>query len=226
MRMEKQLAHSDFKSIQIFNGLNDIQLEKILTSLVYRVRQYAAGETIMQRGDQVDSFMAVIDGELIGEMQVAGSNDLRIEHIKKGQLVASAILFSEGKKLPVNLIARQESRLLYIHRQDFLHLLKSNEQVLLNFLQIISGKGQFLAQKLHFLTFRDLKQKVAAWLLEQCGEDYNGFEMKDTQEGLARLFGVARTSLVRAMQSMQDDGLIKIERKWIECLDKDRLKAL
>lgn len=224
--MEKSLAHKDFQSIQIFQGLSAMELEKALTKLIYRVRFYAEGELIMQRGDEVTAFMAVLDGELVGEMQVAGANDLRVEHIMPGQLIASAILFSEKNLLPVNLSARRASRVLYISKYDFLKLLKENETILLNFLKIVSDKGHFLANKLHFLTFRDLKQKVAAYILEQCGADYVSFEMKGTQEELARLFGVARTSLVRAMQSLQDEGLIEIDRKWIKCLDKEGLKKL
>lgn len=224
--MEKTLAHSDFQPIQVFQGLSCMELEKALTKLVYRVRFYAEGELIMQRGDEVTAFMAVLDGELIGEMQVPGANDLRVEHMYPGQLIASAILFSEKNLLPVNLIARKPSRVLYISKSDFLKLLKENETILLNFLKIVSEKGHFLANKLHFLTFRDLKQKVAAYILEQCGADYQSFEMKGTQEELARLFGVARTSLIRAIQALQDDGLIEIDRKWIKCLDKSGLKKV
>jgi CRP-like cAMP-binding protein len=222
----KTLAHSDFQGIQIFQGLNAMELEKALTKLIYRVRFYAEDELIMQRGDEVSSFMAVLDGELIGEMQVPGSNDLRVEHMYPGQLIASAILFSEKNVLPVNLIARRATRILYISKSDFLILLKENERILLNFLKIVSEKGQFLANKLYFLTFRDLKQKVAAYILEQCAADFLSFEMKGTQEELARLFGVARTSLVRAMQALQDDGLIEIDRKCIKCLDKEGLRKV
>ncbi len=226
MPVENTLAHSNFQTIQIFRGLNSMDLEKALTKLVYRVRFFAEGELIMQRGDEVSTFMAVVDGELIGEMNVPGSNDLRIEHIMPGQLIASAILFSDKNILPVNLIARRASRILYISKSDFLTLLKENETILLNFLKIVSEKGQFLANKLHFLTFRDLKQKVAAYILEHCGSDYHSFEMQTTQEELARLFGVARTSLIRTMQALQDDGLIEIDRKWIKCLDKNGLRKV
>ncbi|MEA1872926.1 MAG: Crp/Fnr family transcriptional regulator [Bacteroidota bacterium] len=224
--MEKSLAHSDFQSIQIFQGLSALELEKILTKLIYRVRFYAEGELIMQRGDEVTAFMAVFDGDLIGEMQVSGANDLRVEHLLPGQLIASAILFSEKNLLPVDLIARRASRVLFISKTDFLSLLKENETILLNFLKIVSEKGPFLANKLHFLMFSNLKQKVAAYILEQCGSDYLSFEMNGTQEELARLFGVARTSLIRAMQTLQNDGIIEIDRKWIKCLDKERLKEL
>jgi DNA-binding FadR family transcriptional regulator len=50
--------------------------------------------------------------------------------------------------------------------------------------------------------------------------------MQTTQEELARLFGVARTSLIRTMQALQDDGLIEIDRKWIKCLDKNGLRKV
>lgn len=222
--MNSELAHKDFLNIQLFEGLTEMELEKLITKMVYRIRFYAEGETIMQRGDQVESLIALIDGELIGEMQVPGANDLRVEHILPGKLVASAFLFGDKNRLPVDLSARKPSRVLFISKKDLIEVLKSSDNVLENYLSILSGRGQFLADKLHFLTFRDLKQKVASYILNQCGEDYISFEMQTTQEELARLFGVARTSLIRAMNALQDDGLIEVDRKFIKILNKEALK--
>jgi CRP/FNR family transcriptional regulator, dissimilatory nitrate respiration regulator len=224
--MLEKLAHSDFQKIELFHGIKPHELEKILTGLVYRVRQYAAGDYVLNRGDKVESLIAVISGELVGEMQMKGMNDLRVEHLISGKIVASSFVFNEKNYLPVDLIARKDSRLIFISQPDLLALFRKEEQVLLNFLKLLSGKGQFLAEKLHFISFNDIRQKLAHYILHQCGDELISFEMSLTQEELAKLFGVARTSVIRVFNALQDEGLIEMDKKWIKCLDKDRLKQL
>ncbi len=224
--MKQQLKPTDFQNILLFRGLSPKELEDLLTKIIYRVRFYEKGNCIMSRGDAVESLIALVDGELIGEMQEKNSNELRIEHILPGKLVASAFLFGRNTKLPVDLYAKKDSTVLFISKQDLIELLKSSDKVLSNYLSILSEKGQFLANKLHFITFNDLKQKLAAYILKQCGEQYISFEMTTTQEDLARLFGVARTSLIRAMNTLQERKLISVDKKVITILDKEALKKI
>ena len=89
-----------------------------------------------------------------------------------------------------------------------------------------SSKTFSATQKLHFLSFKTIKEKVAHFLLQQSGDRYHSFELKNTQQQLADLFGVTRPSLARVLGEMQTDGLIKIEKKTVTLLDKNALNRL
>jgi len=101
-----------------------------------------------------------------------------------------------------------------------------NSQFLKNYLHIISTRAQFLSQKLHFLSFKTIREKVAHFLLQTTGEKYHSFELRNTQQQLADLFGVTRPSLARVFGEMQKEGLIKIEKKTITLLNKKVLNEL
>jgi CRP/FNR family transcriptional regulator, dissimilatory nitrate respiration regulator len=110
--------------------------------------------------------------------------------------------------------------------QEFLRLLQLNTNLLRNYLNSISSRAQFLSQKLHFLSFKTIKEKVAHFLLKEAGERFHSFELKNTQQQLADLFGVTRPSLARVLGEMQTEGLIKIEKKTVTLLDKEKLNEL
>jgi CRP-like cAMP-binding protein len=109
---------------------------------------------------------------------------------------------------------------------EFLKLLQLNAQILINYLNSISSRAQFLSQKLHFLSFKTIKGKVAHFLLKQAGEKFHSVELKNTQQQMADLFGVARPSLARVFSEMQKDGLIRISNKTVSLLDKKALNEI
>ena len=109
---------------------------------------------------------------------------------------------------------------------EFLKLLQLNAQLLKNYLHSISTRVQFLSQKLHFLSFKTIKEKVAHFLLQTAGDQFHSFELKNTQQQLADLFGVARPSLARVFSEMQKEKLIKIEKKTVTLLNKTALNEL
>lgn len=70
--------------------------------------------------------------------------------------------------------------------------------------------------------FHSINQRVARWLLT--AQDRAGDRLELTQEALAGLLGVQRTSVNAAVQSLKDDGLIRLERGAIQVVDRAGLK--
>ena len=101
-----------------------------------------------------------------------------------------------------------------------------NKAMLKNYLNSISSRTQFLSQKLHFLSFKTIKEKVAHYFLHKAGDRYHSVELKNTQQQLADLFGVTRPSLARVLSEMQREKLILIEKKTVTLLNKEKLNEL
>ena len=67
---------------------------------------------------------------------------------------------------------------------------------------------------------------MAHFLLTRAEDKFHSIELKNTQQQLADLFGVTRPSLARVFGEMQKEGLIKIERKTVTLLNKNKLNEL
>ena len=170
--------------------------------------------------------MIILDGSVRGEMIDYSGKIVKIEDIEAPKPLAAAFLFGKENKYPVTVTANKKATILTIPVSEFLKLLQMNAHILKNYLHSISTRAQFLSQKLHFLSFKTIREKVAHFLLNNAGDRFHSFELKNTQQQLADLFGVTRPSLARVFGDMQRDEIIRIERKTVTILNKDELNKL
>lgn len=220
--MEKQ----DIAMAPLFKGLATEDIERVLSSVPYRIRKYRAGTIIYHSGDPVEAFIMVIKGTVKGEMTDFSGRVIKIEDISAPQAVAPAFLFGSKNRFPVNVVALTDAGLLIIEKKSLLRLLMSNDMILVNFLGMISSRSQFLSEKIKFLNFKTIKEKLAQFILQRAGGSRNEIELDKTQGELAEFFGVARPSIARAIGELEDEGFILARGKHIRILDKARLAEL
>jgi CRP/FNR family transcriptional regulator, dissimilatory nitrate respiration regulator len=207
----------------LFKDLNIQEIRDILNHLPHRLKKYKAGNLIAQSGETVDKLMIVTYGFVKGEMIDFAGKIIKIEDIQAPGALASAFIFGNKNRFPVNVLAITDTELLVVDKPDFLKLLKNNEKILINFLDIISNRSQFLSEKIKFLSFKTIKAKLAHLILQKAGKKENVVTFDMTQNDLADFFGVARPSVARALGELEDDGYLRADRKIITILDKNGL---
>ena len=94
----------------------------------------------------------------------------------------------------------EPSEILFIHRDDFTVWMQQNKQLLQNFLMLISGRSHFLSDKIMFLSLKNIKNKIADYLLHKLPDASSAvIHLTDTQQEIADSFGVTRPSLARGI---------------------------
>lgn len=210
----------------LFYGIPDEECRALFSKIHYQVRKFEKDAIVVQGGEEVTNLFVVLSGSVRGEMIDYSGKTVKIEDIEAPRPLAAAFLFGKENKFPVTVTANKKVELLAIPVVEFLKLLQMNTRLLRNYLNSISTRAQFLSQKLHFLSFKTIKEKVAHFLLQQAGDRFHSFELKNTQQQLAEMFGVTRPSLARVLGKMQNENLIKIEKKTVTLLDKEGLNSL
>jgi CRP-like cAMP-binding protein len=210
----------------LFKRLSFEEIDKLLSVVPYRIRKFKAGSLIAQSGEIVDSLMIVITGIVKGEMVDYTGRIIKIEDIPAPGALASAFMFGNRNRFPVNVIAVSTVELLIIEKSEFLKLLMKNDKILINFLDMISNRSQFLSEKIKFLNFKTIKGKLAQFILQRAGENKSEIVLDMTQNDLADFFGVARPSVARALGDMEEEGLIEAKAKSVKILDKKQLGLL
>jgi CRP-like cAMP-binding protein len=210
----------------LFKGIVSEDVEKILAAVPFRIKSFQTGSMIAQCGEPVNSLMVVISGIVKGEMADYTGRVIKIEDISAPGALASAFMFGDRNRFPVNVIAVSDAELLLIEKPDFLKLLMKNDILLLNFLNMISNRSQFLSEKIKFLTFKTIKGKLANYILQNIGKDAMILNLRMTQNDLADFFGVARPSVARALRSLEEEGYIEAKGKTIKIIDKEGLADL
>jgi CRP-like cAMP-binding protein len=220
------MDYSLLSNAPLFKGISHDKIEKILKSVPHRVKKFQSGSMISQSGEPVNSLMVVINGVVKGEMVDYAGRVIKIEDIPAPGALASAFMFGSRNRFPVNVIAVSDGELLFIEKTDFLALLMKNDIILVNFLDMISNRSQFLSEKIKFLNFKTIKGKLAQYILHKAGKDQSTVNLDMTQSNLAEFFGVTRPSVSRALGDMEIEGYIEAKGKIIKILDKKGLADL
>lgn len=210
----------------LFRGITFQEGEELLKKVNYQVKRFKKDEIVAIAGEVVQHMNIILSGSVRGEMIDYSGKIIKIEDIEAPKPIASAFLFGKENCFPVTVTANDEVKILAIPVPEFLKILQFNTQILRNYLNTISTRAQFLSQKLNFLSFKTIKEKVAHFLLQQAGDKLHSVFVDSTQQQLADLFGVTRPSLARVFSEMQKENLIEIEKRTIKILNKEKLSML
>jgi len=219
----------NFESINqcpLFQGISAESTESLIGGIHFQIKKYKKHDIIVTGGEKVQNLYIITQGSVKGEMMDYSGKVVKIEDIEAPKPLASAFMFGKENRYPVTVTANNQVTILSIPIDEFLKILQKNSKVLVNYLNSISTRAQFLSQKIHFLSFKTIKEKIAHYLLQKAGDRFRSIELKETQQQLADMFGVARPSLARVFGDLQNEGLIKIDKKTVTLLDKTRLNHL
>lgn len=210
----------------IFRGISEEELTNLFMQIHCQVKTYQKNDLIVSGGEICDRLLIVQMGSVKAEMNDYSGKTIKIEDLAAPQPLATAFLFGQQNRFPVTVSANTEVEMISIPKPEFVKLLQLNSLILNNYLNTISTRAQFLSQKLKFLSFKTIKQKIAHFLLEKAGDRLQSVEILQSQEQLAEMFGVTRPSLARTLGEMVQENLIETQRRTIKILDKERMNQL
>lgn len=210
----------------IFRGISPDELQKLFSQIHFQVKTYRKNDLITSAGEICDRLLIIQRGSVKAEMNDYSGKTIKIEDLSAPWPLATAFLFGKENRFPVTVSATTEVEMVSVPKAEFVKLLQMNALLLNNYLNTISTRAQFLSQKLKFLSFKTIKQKIAHYLLEQAGDRLQTIEIKQSQGQLAEMFGVTRPSLARTLGEMCREGLIEIDRRQIKIRDKNRMNQL
>ena len=149
----------------LFEHVSSDAIFGFLEKIPYRVESYRVHDVVALQGTPCNHLMVVLKGLLQGQMVNDAGKLVVIEELIPSRLLAPAFLFAPRHELPVNIIAVEPSEVLFISRADFTEWMQLDKQVLQNFLMLISGRSSFLTDKIMFLSLKNIKNKIADYLL-------------------------------------------------------------
>lgn len=206
-----------------FKGLSATKIEDMLSSCEYTTHSYQKGDLIISMGDPCESLMIITMGSVKGEMVDFSGKTIKIEDISAPRPLAAAFLFGKKAIFPVNVTANEETSIIVFPKAEVVKLMQSNVVFLNNYLNQICTKAQFLSQKLEFLSFKTIKEKLAHYLLTNTSKKESTLTLPKSQEEMAVFFGVTRPSFARVLKEFQTSGLIDFKRREISLVDRKGL---
>ena len=210
----------------LFRNVSAGELRKDFEGLTYKVKNYTKGEILAHQGDVCNKLVILTKGSVRGEMIDESGRLIKIEDIAAPRALAPLFLFGAANRFPVEVTANENTEAIIIPKESVIKLFARNEAFLENYMNMSANYAQTLSEKLFFMSFKTIRQKLASYFLRLSATQGSQILLDRSQQELADYFGISRPSLAREVSHMQDDGLIKADRKQITILNKEKLKFL
>lgn len=210
----------------IFWGISPEKIEGMVSRFRYHIKTYKPGNTITLRGEPCNELMIVIKGTVKGEMIDFKGKAVEIEKISAPRPLAPGFLFGKENIFPVDVVASSDVVIFSIPKASLIHIFQASATVLNNFLNIISDRTQFLSDKLWFISFKSIREKIAHYILSLLKKGKNSVMITKNHQELSEYFGVTRPSLSRVFAELEKDNILTYDRKKIVIKNREKLNQI
>lgn len=211
----------------LFREITPERLFADLEEISFHTRSYKKGEILAQQGAVCNRLVILTKGSVRGEMIDYSGRLIKVEDIAAPRAIAPLFLFGEENRYPVEVTANEPTEVIELPKSSVLRLFRKNEQFLENYMNLSANYARTLSDKLFFMSFKTIRQKLASYLLRLYKQQQQTHITLDrSQQELSDYFGVSRPSLARELAHMQEDGLLIADRKHITILQKEQLVRL
>lgn len=207
---------------KLFKEIDEKELTELFQKIKYEIKKFKKSDIVFFREEKVDGLFIILKGVLSAEMLKDNGDIQKIENLSGGDIIGSAFIFGNENNLPVDLIVLEEGELLHIDKNNLLKSFNTNEKFLINFLNEISDKTQFLSNKVwKSFNNKTIKEKALDYILENT--ENNRVIFRHSIKELAELFGVSRPSLSRVISEFVENEILRRDGKNKFILNKEKI---
>lgn len=190
-----------------------------------RLQDVAAAETLYHEGEEVAFLPFLLSGEV--KLVKAGpqGREYVLHLLRAGAFCDVAALYYTGG-VPTSAVMVTPGRVLWLEKEALLRCLSRNPELAAYLLAVLAHRQRLFINKIvSSQGVISVSRRVAAWLLHRSRMEKSAtLHLSGTRELLARLLGVSRESLSRELNSLARAGIIRLERRRVEILQRDILE--
>jgi CRP/FNR family transcriptional regulator, dissimilatory nitrate respiration regulator len=208
--------HSDivaiFRDCALFEGVAETDLQAIAAITV--VKCFAKGDYLFHEGSPVHGFYIVHTGAVkVHRVSFAGKEQVLHVYRPYESFGEEALISDLGYVADASTV--DHALVLMVQKPEFLSILKRQPEVALCMLRSMSRQVSHLVELLDDLTLKDVKTRLANWLLQHCPdpESYEPYriELPMTKRVLAAELGTVSETFSRTVAKFRKQRLIAVE---------------
>jgi CRP-like cAMP-binding protein len=201
---------------RLFSPLTQAEINEISAEFRFYSRNYQR-EQVVAFEDDPCSALGIVAGGSIHIQRIFPSGKLvTLETFNAGDSFGEALVFSDLGRYPATLVAKEDSQVLYVPREDIIQLCARYPVFLSSFMRTLSERILLLNGKIKSLSYTTVRQKVAHFLLEEFRRQQTArLTLASARHELADFLGIPRPSLSRELIAMKNEGWIDFDRKMV-----------
>ena len=206
---------SNFLSgVFLFRGVKEDTLQKILQGITPEIKSFESKATIYSPHEYETKLGFIVNGECTVNRLKPDGSLVPLNRIEKGGSFGIMAVLSYEEEYPTLILANKTTKVLFIDKADALAIIRKYPTVANNVIEFLVKKISFLNSKVATFSSDTVEDKLVKFILTESkrqSTDSFHFNCKRTAEAL----NVGRASLYRALDSLCESNLIKLENKTV-----------
>jgi CRP-like cAMP-binding protein len=212
--------------LALFSRLPDNKLEEL--SHVVKILDLIRNEIIIHPGDNPEGFYIVASGVVTLSLISPNGESRVIEIMNPGRSFAEALLFMHHPS-PVQAQMTQAGKLIFVPEKPVCDLILESHEFTLSMLGGLSIRLHRLISDIEASSLCRAHQRVIGYLLGEAdtvepGTDNISLKLPATKKVIASKLDISPETFSRVLHELVDQGLIQIDGKNIDLVDRDALR--
>lgn len=198
--------------LPLFQGLAHEDFTCILEKVKLHFTKHKAGEVLLKKNTPCHELIFVLKGEVTATTSAADDSYTLTEYLPAPLLIEPQPLFGMKTSYASTYLANTEVYTVSIGKTFALKELFSYDISRLNYMNIISNRAQMLHSRLWSVSPDSLEARISCFLLSHAERPSGRKELKIKMEDLAQILNETRISVSKALNEMQEKGLVELHR--------------
>jgi len=217
------------ENVELFKGIKSRELHAMLTCVGASMKKFPHDAVVLNAGDEASHIGIVLSGEIhILKDDAFGHRNI-IGGLMPGDIFGEAFVCAGIKESPVSITAVTEAEVLFLDYERAFTTCSNtcsfHVMLIQNMMKLLAQKNLFLNQKIDYLSIKNLRARIAAYLLSESERQKSDMvSIPFNRNDMADFLGANRSALSRELSRMRDDGLIEYWKNSFKIIDKERLK--
>ncbi len=211
-------------NLPLFQQLRDDEISNLAAGT--REIGLSKGQILFQKGAPLEGFYVVVYGQMKLAFSSLQGHEKVVSIVDPGHSFGEAVMFME-KPCPVFAQALADTRLVYIAKQGIFAAIDHDSAFARRMLAGLSMRLHSLIQDVEGYSLHTSTQRVIGFLLQLAGASTHHspveFELPASKHVIASRLNLTPETLSRALHSLSEAGLIRVNGKRISVLDTTRL---
>lgn len=186
----------------------------------FPVASYAGGMCVLREGEICSSVYVVRSGAIELRRTISG-RVVTLQLLREGSVFNDAPVLLKQPE-PFDACAVEDTTVVVIPATKLFALLNQRPHLAARWLESFAARIADTQHRVGDLLAGTLDAQVSSFLLRMAVRE----ELEISQERLARMFGVRRTSLNQVLRRMEDQGLVELTYRRVRIADRGAMQAL
>lgn len=194
------------------------------------VRHIAKDEILYMQGDASPNIYLIAKGRVRMFFTSNEGKEITYQIIGERQLIGESAFLGHAAR-PTTIRAVNDVSLLSCPVRSLKPYLMESRELNEAVLTLLTDNYDFLCAQVRRLTVYNRFQRVASYLLDQTAEDNAGIGIVNstlpyTHEELGVCLNLNRVTVTNILNQFQKQGIVKLGRKKIQVIDKEKLREI